>query len=97
MRLLITREDGWNLYRAGDQYFESRIQLTEQEQATNGEELLTNSGDLKQLAFNLDSINGWFNDSKTAQDLQRVISALEPMIIELWQEKKLGSWVMEIY
>ena len=97
MRLLATREDGWNLYRAADQYFESRIQLSEQEQATNGEELLSKSGNWKQLAFKFDSINGWFNDSKTPEDLKRVITALEPMIIELWQEKKLGSWVMEIY
>ncbi|GAD89305.1 hypothetical protein VHA01S_018_00930 [Vibrio halioticoli NBRC 102217] len=97
MRLIATRNDDWNLYRAGDQYFESSIQLTEQEQATNGEELLTNSGNLKQLAFNLDSINGWFNSNKTAEDFQRVIVALEPIIIQLWQEKKLGSWVMEIY
>ncbi|OBT13383.1 hypothetical protein A9264_06865 [Vibrio sp. UCD-FRSSP16_10] len=97
MRLIATRGDDWNLYRAADQYFESSIQLTEQQQSSNGEELLTNSGNLKQLAFNLDAINGWFNDNKTPEDFQRVIVALEPIIIELWKEKKLGSWMMEIY
>lgn len=97
MELIATRADDWNLYRAGEQYFESQIQLTETQLATDGEQVLTNSGNLKQLAFNHDAIKGWFNDSKTDDDFQRIITALEPIIIELWNEKKLSSWIMEIY
>ncbi|MDB1125607.1 hypothetical protein [Vibrio algarum] len=87
MELIATRLDNWNLYRAGEQYFESQIKLTEEQLSTDGEEILTNSGNLKQLAFNHDSIKGWFNDSKTDDDFQKIIKALEPIIIELWNEK----------
>jgi hypothetical protein len=97
MKLIATRADGWNIYRAGEQYFESQIRLDDEQQASNGEELLMNSGNLKQLGFNQDSVKGWFNQSATNDDFERVVIALEPIIIALWNEKKLTSWVMEIY
>ncbi|MFC1235109.1 hypothetical protein [Vibrio sp. F74] len=97
MELIATRLDGWNLYKAGEQYFESQIKLTSEQLASDGEEILTNSGNLKQLEFSQDSIKNWFNDSKTEGDFRKILSALEPIIIELWTEKKLSSWTMEIY
>ncbi|WED27751.1 hypothetical protein L3V77_05800 [Vibrio sp. DW001] len=97
MERVATRLDDWNLYKAGEQYFESQIKLTSEQLASDGEEVLTNSGNLKQLEFNQDSVKNWFNDSKTEDDFRRIMAALEPIIIELWTEKKLSSWTMEIY
>jgi hypothetical protein len=97
MELVATRPDEWNLYKAGEQYFESRIRLDADQLANDGEEILMNSGNLKQLAFNRDAIKGWFNGSETDQDFKMVLNALEPIFIEFWKEKKLESWIMEIY
>lgn len=97
MELVASRADEWQLYKAGEKYFESKIKLSEEELASNGEELLMNSGNLKQLAFSHDSIKGWFNDQPTREDFDTVMQALEPIIISLWDQGKLNSWIMEIY
>ncbi|WED23537.1 hypothetical protein L3Q72_20055 [Vibrio sp. JC009] len=97
MELVATRADDWQLYRAGEKYFESKVKLSEEQLATDGEEVLMTSGNLKQLAFSKDSIKSWFNKSETEDDFAKVLNALEPIIVEFWQEKKLESWIMEIY
>lgn len=97
MELVATRSDDWQLYKAGEKYFESKVKLNEEELASNGEELLMNSGNLKQLAFSHDSIKSWFSDTPSEHDFDLVIQTLEPIIIQLWNEGKLNSWIMEIY
>ena len=97
MELVATRSDDWQLYKAGEQYFESHIKLDEAQLASDGEQMLMNSGNLKQLTFNRESIKSWFNHNKTEEDFQKVLNTLEPIIIDFWKEKKLDSWIMEIY
>lgn len=97
MEFIAKRDDGWQLYKASEQYFESKIELSEEQLATDGEELLMSSGNLKQLAFSESSIKGWFSGEGTAEDFRKILITLEPLIVEMWKEKKIESWVMEIY
>ncbi|MDG3084919.1 hypothetical protein P7F88_01955 [Vibrio hannami] len=97
MKLVAKRDDGWQLYKAAEQYFESQIELTDEQLATDGEEQLMSSGNLKQLAFSDSSIKGWFNNEVKDEDFQKVLETLEPIIVGFWQQKKIESWIMEIY
>jgi hypothetical protein len=97
MQLIATRQDDWQLYKAGEQYFESCTKLDEAQLSSNGGELLRNAGALKQLSFNQDSVKGWFNKSEAGDALQSALSALEPIIIESWKQNKLNSWILETY
>ena len=97
MQLIATRSDSWQLYRAGEQYFESSIKIDDGKLSTDGGERLRNGGTLRQLAFNQESIKGWFNKGEPGETAQQILCAIEPIIIKSWQENKLDSWILETY
>ena len=97
MQLIATRTDNWQLYRAGEHYFESSIKLDEEQLSSNGEETLMHSGAIKQLIFNHEPVKGWFISGVAGDALERTINTLEPMIIEFWKENKLDSWNLDNY
>jgi len=87
--LIASRSDGYYLYKDGAYYQESNLDLSKTELSDAGYMALSEAGILTQIYFSESGIREWLNNNATESDVDIFMEIIEPLIVKLWQERKL--------